>query len=86
MAINGTIERLTVSREEPSRAPLAVLIVDFCRAGFGLALGLAAILLPAMVWRDMEAFYSQYGAPALLVMFAPLAILVRTYGRKDGND
>lgn len=61
-------------------------LVDFCRSAFGVVLGLTAILLPAMVWRDMEALYAEFGAPIVLVMFAPLAILVRTYGRTDADD
>lgn len=86
MAINGSIDRLTDHGDAPSRTPLTVLLANLLRSGLGLGLGLAAILLPAMVWRDMEALYSQYGAPAVLAMFAPLAILVRTYGRRDSDD
>ncbi len=86
MAIDGPAPRLSSYGDEPSRAPLSVLLSDFLRTCFGVGLGLAAILLPAMVWRDMEALYAEFGAPVILVMFAPLAILVRTYGPRDGND
>lgn len=86
MAINGPAQRLTSYGDEPSRTPLSVLLTDVLRTCFGVGLGLAAILLPAMVWRDMEALYAQFGAPVILVMFAPLAILVRTYGPGDGDD
>lgn len=86
MAIDGPAQRLSSYGDEPSRAPLSVLLTDFLRTCFGVGLGLAAILLPAMVWRDMEALYAQFGAPVILVMFAPLAILVRTYGPRDGDD
>jgi len=85
MAIDGPAQRLSSCGDEPSRAPLSVLLTDLLRTCFGMGLGLVAILLPAMVWRDMEALYAQFGAPVVLVMFAPLAILVRTYGRKDGD-
>lgn len=86
MAFDGPAQRLSSYGDEPSRIPLAVLLADFLRTCFGVGLGLAAILLPAMVWRDMEALYAQFGAPAVLVVFAPLAILVRTYGHRDGDD
>lgn len=86
MAIDGSIDRPDPRGEQPWHAPLSARFVDFCRSAFGVALGLTAILLPAMVWRDMEALYAEFGAPVVLVMFAPLAILVRTYGRTDEDD
>jgi hypothetical protein len=86
MAVDGPAQRLSSYGDEPSRTPLSVLLPDLLRTCFGMGLGLAAILLPAMVWRDMEALYAQFGAPVVLVVFAPLAILVRTYGRRDGGD
>ncbi len=86
MAIDGPARRLSSCGDEPSRTPLPVLLTDLLRTCFGVALGLAAILLPAMVWRDMEGLYARFGAPVILVMFAPLAILVGTYRRSDGDD
>jgi hypothetical protein len=86
MAIDGSIDRPDPRGDKPWHIPLSAQFVDFCRSAFGMVLGLAAILLPAMVWSDMEALYAEFGAPVVLVMFAPLAILVRTYGRTDEDD
>jgi hypothetical protein len=86
MAIDGPIDRTTARGDRPWRIPASIRFIDFCRTAFGVALGLTAILLPAMVWRDMEALYAEFGAPVVFVMFAPLAILVRTYGRTDEDD
>ncbi len=85
MAIDRPVDHLPSPGDPPSRTPLIVLLTDLCRTCFGVGLGLTAILLPAMVWRDMEALYAQFGAPIMLVMFAPLAILVGTYGRGDDD-
>lgn len=86
MAIDGSIDRADTRGDKPWHIPLRGPFVDFCRSAFGVVLGLTAILLPAMVWRDMEALYAEFGAPVVLVVFAPLAILVRTYGRTDEDD
>ncbi len=86
MAVDEPVQRLSSYGDEPSRTSLPVLLTDLLRTCFGMGLGLSAILLPAMVWRDMEALYAQFGVPVVLVIFAPLAILVRTYGRKEGDD
>lgn len=86
MAVDRYIARAGHAGEEPRQTSLLAVITDLARAISGVALGLAAILLPAVIWQNIESLYASFGAPVFVVMLAPIAILVRTYGRPDDAD
>ncbi len=85
MAIPGSFEAIRLLGERAQQSLYRSPLLQASRAVFGVLLGLAAVLLPAALWRNIEPLYAHYGIAVFLVALAPLLALILLYGRDSAD-